>query len=195
MNMCEYCGIIILDGPLVRYHLECWHKSLKERTERLIKARDITYFEGKGNPSKESNTMVNWEFITIDGQQYKLTPVGAAQAPAKTGISSLEAGQFDVDLSAKVVKDWKLNVFTRKNDGTEGRVHSLLVGDNTGTIKVALWDKHTKTVESIQEGDVIVISGGYTKKGLVKDGKQFIELHAGQKSTVAIVPQEEQAIL
>ena len=133
------------------------------------------------------------KFITLDGQRYRLTPVDSEST--ETGIASLKAGMKKVELVAKVALDWKLNVFIRKTDGSEGRVHSLLVKDETGSIKVALWDTHAETVKDIQEGDTIVISNGYVKLGQKKDDVQYIELHAGKFSTVAIMPQEEQHVL
>lgn len=138
------------------------------------------------------------KFITLEGVKYRLTPVDG-QMPL-TGIASLKAGDKKIDLTATVSKDWKLNVFTRQ-DGSEGRVHSLLVKDDTGSIKVAVWGDLTETVANIQENDIITVHNGYVKKGQEKKDEQgntvgnFLELHVGQYSTIAVLPQEEQSQL
>ena len=162
----------------------------KEATETLIRESSSTRTEGF--PSKEKSNMED-KFITLDGQRYRLTPVDSEST--ETGIASLKAGMKKIDLVAEVALDWKLNVFIRKTDGSEGRVHSLLVKDSTGTIKVALWDTHAETIKDIQEGDTIAITNGYVKLGQKKDETQFIELHVGKFSNVEIVPQGEQHVL
>ena len=162
----------------------------KNITERLI--RESSPRTHEGFPSKEKSKM-NKEFITIDGQRYRLTP--ADKESAETGIRFLKAGMGNVNLTAKVATDWGLNVFTRKNDGSEGRVHSFLLSDNSGSIKAALWDSHTEVATKIKEGDTILITNGYVKDGLKKENTQFIEIHVGKFSDVVIVPQEEQHIL
>ena len=161
----------------------------KALTERLISKYASTPQEGF--PSKEKSNMED-KFITLDGQRYRLTPVDSEST--ETGIASLKAGMKKIDLVAEVALDWKLNVFIRKTDGSEGRVHSLLVKDETGSIKVALWNTHAETVKDIQEGDTIAITNGYVKLGQKKDDVQYIELHVGKLSTVEIV-QEEQHVL
>ena len=160
----------------------------KRRTETFIKERSHTVNEAIA--SKEKSKKMTDEFIRIDGILYRRVDEETESPPATEGIASLKAGMKKVDLSAEVALDWKLNVFTRKTDGSEGRVHSLLVKDETGSIKVALWDTHAETVKDVQEGDTIVITNGYVKLGQKKDDTQFIEIHVGKYSNVVLVPQE-----
>lgn len=136
---------------------------------------------------------MNDKIMEIEGVKYRLVPIDG-------GISNLSVGDKKVALSAEVQLNWGLNVFTRA-DGSEGRVHSLLVSDNTGSIKVALWEDHAKAVENIQVGDTIIISNGYVKQGQEKkdnNGKvigHFSEIHVGKYSTVTVVTKEEQSQL
>lgn len=132
--------------------------------------------------------MTENQFITIAGQRYRLVPVNEKDL---SPIARLKAKEYQVTITGKVLRDWGLNNFVRKNDGTEGKVHSLLIGDEGGTIKVALWQENADAVKGVVVNDTILITGGYTKDGVVKDGKQFIELHVGKGGHVAIVPKEE----
>lgn len=163
---------------------------IKGRTERLIKESSPTT-NGDNSPMESKIMNIDEIEIYIRGTKYRLVPVGSGDTPEADGIASLKAGMKKVDLSAEVAKDWKLNVFKRSTDGSEGRVHSLLVTDGNKSIKVALWDTHAETVKDIQEGDTIVISNGYVKNGQLKEGVQYIELHVGKFSDVAVVPKGE----
>lgn len=119
--------------------------------------------------------------IVIDGVRYR--EVSGAETPAGFAvIANLRAGKFHVSIKAKVVKDWGLNQFTRA-DGTEGKVYSLLVADDSGSIKVALWGEQADKVAGVKEGDILIVKRGYTKDGF----KEYIELHASTKSEVELI--------
>ena len=213
MNVCKRCGTPLAEtaAETNTYHHECWEQHLNEwfgkgvkeaidsmyplgkaLTERLIREQSST--NSADISAKESKSMdIEKIEIYIDGTEYRLVPAESSFRTENSAISGLTSGKFKVTLSGKVVKDWKLNTFTRKNDGSEGRVHSLLIGDDGGTIKVAAWGEHTDALKEVQEDDIVVISGGYTKDGQLKDGHQYIELHVGKRGSIAIAPPEDQA--
>ena len=126
--------------------------------------------------------------ITIDNIVYRLVEDDGTKSEFRT-IKSLSANEFQIDIQGKIIRDWKLNKFTRA-DGTEGKVHSLLIGDESGTIKVALWGPHTDTVKKVEEGDILTVKNGYTKKGQ----KDFIELHAGTKTKITLEGSKQEAL-
>jgi len=38
----------------------------------------------------------------------------------------------------------------------------MVLGDDTGTIRLTLWDEQTQIAEKVSEGDAIQIGGAYT---------------------------------
>ncbi|MGA2698866.1 MAG: nucleic acid-binding protein [Methanoregula sp.] len=64
---------------------------------------------------------------------------------------------------AKVVDKTEPNEFDRK-DGEKGWVATLLVGDETGTTRVVLWDERAGAVLEIALGDVLEVIGRHPGK-------------------------------
>ncbi len=67
---------------------------------------------------------------------------------------------------AKVIDSREINTFERE-DGSVGRVANLTLADDTGEIKVVLWDEDADLVKlgEIEEGDVLRIRRGKVKSG------------------------------
>jgi replication factor A1 len=64
---------------------------------------------------------------------------------------------------AKVMDKTELKVFDRP-DGEKGAVATLLLGDETGTVRVVLWDERAGAVEEIAQGDVLEVIGRHSGK-------------------------------
>ena len=101
--------------------------------------------------------------------------------PQANKIGDLAEGMYDLTLTVKVERVFNLSTFTRKKDGSEGRVLSMVVGDDTGTTRFVFWDENADAASDIQEGEVIKLTGGMTRAGR-NDGE--IEVHAGRSSTI-----------
>ena len=95
-------------------------------------------------------------------------------------ISELEEKMFDVTLVAKIVRVFNLSTFTRKSDGTEGKVLSMIIADETGSTRMVFWDKQAEDMQNAEEGEVIKVTGVYTKPGRNED----IEVHGGRSSKI-----------
>lgn len=100
-------------------------------------------------------------------------------------IKDVVSGLNNVTVIGRVIRVYPVKTFTRQN-GTEGKVAHLLIADNTGTLKVVLWDEKTSLAESngIEQGQIIKVSHGYVREGL--NGK--LELHVGTRSEVQVFP-------
>ncbi|MFX1295480.1 MAG: hypothetical protein ACFFD2_11610 [Promethearchaeota archaeon] len=73
-------------------------------------------------------------------------------------IKELSPGLRKIEVIVKVVKkNLPRSVFV-KRDGKKHEVADLIVGDETGTVTMSLWDE---MIDQIQESDVIQISNGY----------------------------------
>ncbi len=81
----------------------------------------------------------------------------------KIGDVTAESGP--VNFVARVVSVFDTKEFTR-NDGTIGRVGNMIVGDETGKIRVTLWDNMADLIkaEKVKVGQTLQISG-YAKQG------------------------------
>ncbi|MBT8171949.1 hypothetical protein KJN74_03675 [Candidatus Bathyarchaeota archaeon] len=99
-------------------------------------------------------------------------------------IKDLFSGLNDVSLIGQVVSVFPPKTFKRR-DWTEGKIANLRISDNSGTLKVVLWDKKTDLVQTknIQRDQTIKIYHGYVREGL--DGKP--ELHMGNKGTIEVL--------
>ncbi len=83
-----------------------------------------------------------------------------------------------VQIAGKILDISDKNTFQR--DDGEGQVQNLVLGDNSGSIRVTLWDEQTEIAESVEEGDVIEISGAYS----VEDNRGKAELRLGDNAQV-----------
>ncbi|MEK6952391.1 MAG: OB-fold nucleic acid binding domain-containing protein [Nanoarchaeota archaeon] len=100
-------------------------------------------------------------------------------------ISEILSGMREVEINAKVLTVFGIVSF--KKESREGKVASFLVGDDTGKIRIVLWDNsHISFIENgqIREGSIIKIKNAY-----VKDNQNgFKELHLGEKSELILNP-------
>ena len=104
------------------------------------------------------------------------------------------SGLRSVDIVARVMKTYEPREFQK--NGKTGRVANLLLGDETGTVRLSLWNEEVDLLEKekIKEGDVVRISGGYVKM----DNRDMLELRLGRGSmdkTDLVVDIPEQKVI
>ena len=106
----------------------------------------------------------------------------------KIQIQDLVSGLSDVTVSGRVDAIYPPKTFARR-DFTEGKLASLVVRDESGTLRVILWDNKVELVEKgkIQREQQIRISHGYVREG--RNGKP--ELHLGQRGNIKIIKEPE----
>lgn len=131
-----------------------------------------------------------------------VTPEGAAHIVANEiginlfkGISSTPAlkienvipGMNSVDVVGRVLRVFPPRDFDRK-DGSKGRVCSIILLDDTGSIRTVFWDKDVKLIEDrkIEEGKLLRIRGGYSKESLNREP----EIHVGMRARVIPEPKD-----
>ena len=93
-------------------------------------------------------------------------------------IEALTLGQSDVTLRGLVLGTDSVRTFSR-DDGSEGRVANLTLGDETGRIRVTLWDDRADRAEEIEAGTAVEVVDGYVRE---RDGA--LELHVGDRGAV-----------
>ncbi|WP_123623867.1 single-stranded DNA binding protein [Halorubrum sp. CSM-61] len=99
-------------------------------------------------------------------------------------VEDLSLGASDVDLVGQVLDTDSIRTFDR-DDGSEGRVANLTVGDETGRVRVTLWDGKADLAEEFEAGEVVEVGDGYVRE---RDGD--LELHVGDRGTVERVDED-----
>ncbi|MFQ5815333.1 MAG: DUF2240 family protein [Candidatus Hydrothermarchaeaceae archaeon] len=126
-----------------------------------------------------------------------VTPEGAAYIVAKElglnlfkgeprshdlKVENVIPGMTRVDIMGKVVKVYPVKEFNKKN-GSTGLMGSLILGDDTGTVRVVFWEKAASLLSEghIEEEQVLRIKKGYTKEN--QDGEAEIHINNASKIT------------
>jgi len=99
-------------------------------------------------------------------------------------VEDLSLGASDVDLVGQVLDTDSVRTFDR-DDGSEGRVANLTVGDETGRVRVTLWDDKAGLADEFEPGEVVEVGDGYVRE---RDGD--LELHVGDRGTVDRVDED-----
>ncbi|WP_049984050.1 single-stranded DNA binding protein [Halorubrum sp. BV1] len=99
-------------------------------------------------------------------------------------VEDLSLGASDVDLVGQVLDTDAVRTFDR-DDGSEGRVANLTVGDETGRVRVTLWDGKADLADEFAAGEVVEVGDGYVRE---RDGD--LELHVGDRGTVERVDED-----
>ena len=106
---------------------------------------------------------------------------GLAERPLK--IEEIEAEMLTLGLAAKVRRVLPLQEF-RRDDGTPGKVVSVILADDTGTIRASFWGGGADLAQMLKPDDVLLLHNAYARIGLA--GKT--EVHVGKNTEVEINP-------
>lgn len=100
-------------------------------------------------------------------------------------ISNITENITNIVITGRILRNFGTKNFMRK-DGSPGLVGSFAIGDNSGTIKVVLWNDQVKIMEKeyFQAGEIIQIIGGYSKVGL----NEKIEVHLSKIGKIILSP-------
>jgi len=91
-------------------------------------------------------------------------------------VGQLGLDSRNVNVTAKVVSISEPREVISRTDNVPHRVADVLVGDETGTVVLTLWDEN---IAQTKVGDVIVVKNGY-----VKTFKGSIRLNIGRFGTI-----------
>ena len=92
-------------------------------------------------------------------------------------INELKAGQGKVELTATVAEKSDIRDFDK--NGNKGKVANAVLKDETGEIKLTLWNEDA---ERINKGDKLKISNGY-----VGEWKGELQLSAGKFGKIEVL--------
>ncbi|MHA1731361.1 MAG: DUF2240 family protein [Promethearchaeota archaeon] len=136
----------------------------------------------KGLINEESATIIVAKALGVD-----VSAGDYAVVPSDVDVKDITDGMRSVTVRGMVTQVFPVRTFSR-NDGSQGTVGSLFVRDNTGEVRVVLWDELTRAIADnlIGEGDIIRLSNGYTKQG--RDGG--VEVHGGRMARLQVGPDD-----
>ena len=102
----------------------------------------------------------------------------------KLQIKNILTGMRDVETIGKVLQVSDTREFMR-NDAVS-KVASMLIGDETGTIRVVMWGSQADNAAALGSNDIVKIIGGY-----VRDNNGRKEIHLNDRSQLLINPKGE----
>ncbi len=102
----------------------------------------------------------------------------------KLNVKNIVPGMRNVEITGKVVRKYEVKNF--ETPKRSGRVASLLLGDETGMIRVVLWDDMVEYFDKIEEGMTIKIINAYSR-----ENRNRREIHLTTNSKIVIDTKEE----
>jgi ssDNA-binding replication factor A large subunit len=102
----------------------------------------------------------------------------------KIKIDKILPGMRTVETVGKVVAIYEVREF--QTETREGKVGSMIVGDETGTIRVTCWGDQTAKLTETKVGDIVRIKDGY-----VRENRGNTEVHLNDRSLFQINPNGE----
>jgi replication factor A1 len=80
-------------------------------------------------------------------------------------VNEIKIGMGNVCVRGLILSKQEPRSFNRK-DGTQGAVQGLMLGDETGKMRLTVWDNKLKDAEAFNPGDTIEVLHAYTRESL-----------------------------
>jgi len=120
--------------------------------------------------------------VSLEGAAYIVAKELGIDMMEKTShklqIKNMIAGMRSLNITATVAKIFPLREFER--NGKKSRVANIILGDETGTARLSLWDEQTDLLQQIKENTVIEIKNGYTRE----DNLGGVEIRLGRQGAI-----------
>ncbi len=89
-----------------------------------------------------------------------------------------------LDLAARVQRTYPPNEFTR-DDGSKSQVMSVILADETGTIRASFWGDMVEKAQQLSKGDTVLLENARSRVGL----QDRPEVQVGNQTSVEINPE------
>jgi replication factor A1 len=155
-----------------RVRLTFWDRMATSIEEGQLDVGDVVRVAGR--PKEGYNGLE----ISVDKAEIEEDAEVDVQLLDTHRVEDLALGQSDVNLEGQVLDTDTPRTFDR-DDGTEGTVSNLALGDETGRVRVTLWDEQADLATELSAGDSVEVVDGYVRE---RDGD--IELHIGSRGAV-----------
>ncbi|MFB6074352.1 MAG: single-stranded DNA binding protein [Haloarculaceae archaeon] len=161
-----------------RVRLAFWDQQAQAIADGQLAVGDVLRI--KGRPKDGYNGLE----VSVDEAQPDEDTEVAVDPEAGATVESLTLGQSDVTLRGLVLDTDSVRTFDR-DDGSEGRVANFTLGDETGRVRVTLWDDRADRAEELAAGTAVEVVDGYVRE---RDGD--LELHVGDRGAVEEIDEE-----
>ncbi len=150
--------------------LAFWDEAAVETAAEITEGDTIRV---KGTPKS------GYSGLEVSVKDAKQADVEVDVSPGEAAtVETLTIGQSDVTLRGVVLDTETVRTFER-DDGSEGQVANLTLGDETGRVRVTLWDERAPRAEDLDRGTAVEIVDGY-----VREREGDIELHVGDRGRI-----------
>src|SRR3989344_5590021 len=157
---------------------------LSDLKEKIIASGKITSVELEGRIKNKINELSG--LISEEGAAYILANefgVNILPQEEKLKIREIYAGMKNISTSGKVLRKFEAREFSKENKS--GKVCSLIIGDETGTIRLVLWNDQVDSISELNEGDTLTLNNIYAR-----DNNGNKEIHLGREGEFSITPGE-----
>ncbi|PIN76696.1 hypothetical protein COV17_01380 [Candidatus Woesearchaeota archaeon CG10_big_fil_rev_8_21_14_0_10_36_11] len=159
---------------------------LSELKEKIIASGQISATEIDGRIKAKINELSG--LISEEGAAHIIAnELGITLVPqggAKLKIKEIYAGMRNVTMVGKVVRLFEMREFSKGE--SVGKVQLLLLGDETGTLRVVFWNDQVDEIKNVKEDDIISLKDVY-----VKENNGNKEVHFGDRASIEINPEGE----
>lgn len=97
-----------------------------------------------------------------------------------TEIADLTKHHEMVDISGVVLGTTSINTFER-NDGSEGKVSNIVIGDESGAITLTLWDDATEAINEVSREETIQVQNVDPR---IDDNTGDLVIHTGSPNSI-----------
>jgi len=148
-----------------------------------------------GKSAKEIRAMMNKRKEATHGL---LSDYGAIYAVAKEFGIDLSEDKLELKKISEISKNETVNVAGRvkaifpprefeRNDGSRGRFASIILMDESGEIRLVLWNNNVGISNRVGKNDIILVRNAYARENINNE----VELHTGSLTTITINPRLE----
>lgn len=106
------------------------------------------------------------------------------QTSGKLQIKNIIPGMRSVETIGKVNQIFEVREFQSQN--RSGKVGSIVIGDETGVIRLVMWGSQTDNISKLNQGDIVKIENAYCREN---QGRK--EIHMNDRSALTINPEGE----
>jgi replication factor A1 len=172
---------LVLEEGGGRINLVLWNDKVEE-FEGVDAGTRIRLVGGRARDREDGSIEVHtsWmsKFEVVEEGVQPLEPV-----PHWTKLADLRDGMRGVNVVARVSQVGEEREFMRA-DGSMGKVASVLLEDETGSIRLSLWNEGVEVLEELGVGSVLTVENSYTRVRLGTVG-----LNVGENSKINVEPE------
>ncbi|OLS29176.1 MAG: Replication factor A [Candidatus Heimdallarchaeota archaeon LC_2] len=145
----------------------------------VIKVTDLRVGLNKYNDVEL--TFNNYSEISKSQNIDEFNKVEIAQEIVIQSLSDIKAGMNELTITGKLLSKGEIRTFERNNQ--TGKVGSIIIRDNSQSMKVNLWGEATNYLESMDEGCLVRV---HNARASLSDYSGEIELSVSEKSLIDI---------